>query len=387
MMGKKKVSANWYVHHQNQMEWYESQEAAIDAVDLFMSGYEDGIWSDEKSYFSLGHADGETVDSDLFNRRKYTNALTRSCVSSIFTIDIFTKTKENWIFKYGSNLLQQSLKAGYDCHDGYLTQRLAIDYPGFKINDRFYKKVDTPSDRCFLACLEYKYAHCSSDRENYYITIDNYLGKYQLIKLIDISVKITSVASLVESVESIGDKENWIFEYGSNLLQQSFMAGYDCNDRYLQERVIYDYPGFTINPRKYQKVDSPSESCLYACLGYENSYCSWHDSRSETLLFERLRQRERDYYITIDRFLGKYQLIKLIDAPTQISALNSPVAVANHVLRLKMMKLANSMSLIKSAIVTPLGLAQLISIGTITGTVIYITIEYLPRIFQAVAQL
>ena len=110
-MGKKKVSANWYVHHQNQMEWYESQEAAIDAVDLFISSYEDGIWSGEKSYFSLGHADGETVDSDLFNCRKYTNALTRSCISSIFTIDIFTKTKEDWIFKYGSSLLQQSFYA------------------------------------------------------------------------------------------------------------------------------------------------------------------------------------------------------------------------------------------------------------------------------------
>jgi hypothetical protein len=376
MMGKKKVSANWYVHHQNQMEWYESQEAAIDAVDLFMSSYEDGIWSDEKSYFSLGHADGETVDSDLFNRRNYANALTRSCISSIFTIDIFTKTKENWIFKYGSDLLQYSLRAGYDCHDGYLAQRLAIDYPGFKINDRLYKKVDTPSERCFLACLEYKYAHCSSDRGNYYITIDNYLCKYQLIKLIDISIEITSVA---DSIGSIDDKENWIFEYGSNLLQQSFMAGYDCNDRYLQERVIYDYPGFTINPVKYQKIDSPSESCLYACLGYENSYCSSYDSRSETL-------RERDYYITIDRFLGKYQLIKLIDAPTQISDLNFPVAVANNLFGLKIMRLASSSS-IKSAIFTPLGLVQLISIWTITGAIMHVTIEYLPRIFQAVVQL
>ena len=367
MMGKKKVSANWYVHHQNQMEWYESQEAAIDAVDLFMSGYENGIWSDKTSYFSLGHADGETVDSDLFKRRKYSNALTRSCISSIFTIDLFTKTKEDWIFKYGSDLLQQSLRAGYDCHDGYLAQRLAIDYPGFKINDRFYKKVDTPSEKCFLACLEYEYAHCSSDRGSYYITVDNYLGKYQLIKLIDISIELTRVA---DPVESIGDKENWIFEYGSNLLQQSFMAGYDCNDRYLQERVVYEYPGFTINRGKYQKVDSPGESCLYACLGYENSYCSSH---------------ERNYYITIDRFLGKYQLIKLIDAPTQISALNSPVAVANNLFGLKIMKLASSSS-IKSAIVTPLGLAQLISICTITGTVMYLTIECLPLIFQAIAQ-
>ena len=373
-MGKKKVSTNWYVHHQDRMEWYESQEAAIDAVDLLVSSYENGIWNDRKSYLSLGHADGETVDSDLFNRRCYTNnALTSSCIGSIFNINIFIKNKEDWIFKYGSDLLQQSLKAGYDCQDGYLAQRLATDYPGFKINDRTYKKVDTPGERCFYACSEYEYAHCSSDRGNYYITVDNYLGKYQLIKLIDLSAEITRVA---DPVEAIGDKENWILEYGSNLLQQSFMAGYDCNDRYIQEKVAYAYPGFTINSGKYKKVDSPSESCLYACLGYENSYCSSNDSRSETL-------RERDYYITIDGFLGRYQLIKLINSPAQISTLN-PIRVANNLFGLKTIELEDSMSLIKSAIFTPLGITQLISVFTITGTIMYITIEYLPRIFQAI---
>jgi hypothetical protein len=366
MMGKKKVSTNWYVHHQDRMEWYESQEAAIDAVDLLIASYENGIWNDRKSYLSLGHADGETVDSDLFNRRCYKNALTSSCISSIFNISIFIKNKEDWIFKYGSDLLKQSLKAGYDCHDGYLAQRLAYDYPGFKINDRIYKKVDTPGERCLHACLEYEYAHCSLDRGNYYITVDNYLGKYQLIKLIDLTVEITRVA---DPVESIDDKENWILEYGSNLLQQSFMAGYDCKDRYLQERVAYDYPDFTINSGKYKKVDSPSEICLYTCLGYENSYCSSND---------------RDYYITIDGFLGKYQLIKFINLPTQISALNSPVGVADRLFGLKMMKLEDSSSLIKSAIVTPLGLTQLLSIFTITGTIMYVTIEYLPKIFQAI---
>ena len=93
MMGKKKVSANWYVHHQNQMEWYESQEAAIDAVDLFMSGYENGIWSDKTSYFSLGHADGETVDSDLFNSH-YSGRCTRSYQWIIHTLSRNRRNRE-----------------------------------------------------------------------------------------------------------------------------------------------------------------------------------------------------------------------------------------------------------------------------------------------------
>jgi hypothetical protein len=366
MMGKKKLSTNWYVHHQDQMEWYESQEAALDAVDLFVSSYENGIWNDKKSYLSLGHADGETIDHDLFKRRYSTNALTPSSIGSIFNINIFIKNKEDWIFKYGSNLLQQSFKAGYECNDGYLAERLACDYPGFTINDRKYQRVDTPSARCLEACSNYNYAHCSSHQENYYITIDDYLGKYQLIKLIDSSIEATPVELPVGSID---DKENWIFEHGSNLLQQSFMAGYNCNGRYLQERVVHEYPGFTINRGKYKQVDSPSESCLYACFGYENSYCS---------------SNHADYYITIDGFLGKYQLIKLIDAPTQILDLTSPVGAANNLFGLKMMKLENSRILIKSALITPLGLTQLISICIITGTLMYLAIEYLPRVLQAI---
>ncbi|NJR32813.1 MAG: hypothetical protein HC778_08450 [Chamaesiphon sp. CSU_1_12] len=365
-MGKKKLSTNWYVHHQDRMEWYESQEAALDAVDLFVSSYENGIWNDKISYLSLGHADGETVDSDLFKRRYSSNALTPSSIGSIFKINIFIKNKEDWIFRYGSDVLRQSFKAGYECNDGYLAERLAFDYPGFMINDRKYPRVDTPSARCLEACSGYKYAHCSSDRENYYITIDDYLGKYQLIKLIDTSIETTA---LELSIGSIDDKEDWIFEYGSTLLQQSFIAGYTCNDRYLEERVAHEYPGFTINRGKYRKVDSPSERCLFACFGYENSYCSSNNS---------------DYYITIDGFLGKYQLIKSIDPPTQILDITSAVGSANNWFGLKMIKLESSKSLIKSAVVTEISLTQLISVCAITSTLMYLTIEYLPGVFQAI---
>jgi hypothetical protein len=272
------------------------------------------------------------------------------------------------VSKYGSDLLQQALKAGYECNDGYLAERLACDYPGFIINDRKYPRVDTPDRRCFQACARYEYAHCSANGENYYITIDDYLGKYQLIKLIDAAVETTALACPIDSID---DKEDWIFEYGSNLLQQSFMAGYVCNDRYLQERVACDYPGFNINPEKYKKVDSPSETCFYACLGYEHAYCS-----SST---------DRNYYITIDGFLGKYQLIKLIDVPTtERSDLNYPAIAVNSVGKIGRIKLTNSLNSIASDLATPLGSVQLLSICSITGTLMYVTIEYLPKIFQAI---
>ncbi|WP_309741986.1 hypothetical protein [Chamaesiphon sp. OTE_20_metabat_361] len=369
------MSTNWYVHHQNQMEWYPSQEAALDAVDLCVASYENGIWSDKNSYLSLGHADGVTVDNSLFRHRYSPNALTPSCVSSIFTIDIFIKNKEDWIFKYGSDLLQQSLRAGYDCNDGYLAERLARDYPGFKINDRKYTKVDTPSARCLHACLEYEHAHCSAYQENYYITIDNYLGKHQLIKSID---NCTEIAPVELPVLDISDKADWILEHGSNLLQQSLMAGYNCHDRYLQERLVRDYPGFTIAPGKCKKVDSPSESCLYTCLGYEDSYCSSYNN---------------NYYITIDGFLGKYQLIKLINTPNR--GFDSPVdrafrqrnmsieAATNLFTDIDSMKLINSSSLINS-VLTPMSSTKIVSISAISGALMYATIEYFPKIFQAI---
>jgi hypothetical protein len=354
-MGIKKVSTNWYIHHQDRMEWYESQSAVLDAADLAIASYEQGIWSDKQSYLSLGHEDGEIVDIDLFKQRYSTNALKPTCIGSIFTIDLFIKTKEDWIIKYGSELLQQSLGAGYECNDGYLAERLAHNYPGFKINDLKYKKVDTPRERCLDACLEYEHSHCSVDRADYYyITIDNYLGRYQLIKLIEPCCEVTSVEL---ATAAISEKENWIHQHGSNFLQHSLMAGYNCNDRYRQERLVRDYPGFIINSGKYRKVDSPSESCLYACLGYEDAYCS---------------SNHQDFFITIDGFLGKYQLIKPIGVTH-----NSIEAVENR-------QLVNSSSSIESALLTPLGLTQLISICAGTGVLLYATIEYLPKILQSI---
>jgi hypothetical protein len=114
----------------------------------------------------------------------------------MFRIDLFVKNKEDWIFKCGSDLLQRAILAGYECNDGYLAERVARDYPGFKVNDRKYKRVDTPSESCLYACLGYENAYCSSNNKSYYITIDNFLGKYQLIKPISTFSRITKLDNL-----------------------------------------------------------------------------------------------------------------------------------------------------------------------------------------------
>jgi hypothetical protein len=304
-------SKSWYTYYQDRLEYYDSQQAALDAVDSIVASYEGWIWSSD-TYLCLSYEQGVFVDYDLFDRRYSAKSLIFSKSDRRFRVDIYIKKKEDWIFKYGSELLQQSLRAGYDCNEGYLAERLARDYPGFTIKEwGKYQRVDTPNEKCLCACVEYEYAYCSIDKQDYYITIDNYLGKYQLVKFIDPHLEIARVTFPTEirssAIAVTDDKKEWILEYGSDLLQQSLMAGYDCGDRYLQERVAYEYPGFEINLRNYAKVNSPEESCLFACWGYEGSYCSSHN---------------QNYYVTIDNFLGRYQLIKPINNSLKIASKN-----------------------------------------------------------------
>lgn len=190
----------WRIKYRDRIECYESQQAAIVAVDLIISSCEGGFW-DGNSNLYLSHDSagqtlrerGETVDTDILNSHYSTDVLLPTDFDGMFRIDLFVKNKEDWIFKYGSDLLQQSILAGYECNDGYLTERVACDYPGFKVNDRKYQKVDTLTESCLYACLGYENAYYSSNNKKHHITIDNFLGKYQLIKPINTFVEITKL--------------------------------------------------------------------------------------------------------------------------------------------------------------------------------------------------
>ncbi|WP_373539772.1 hypothetical protein [Chamaesiphon sp.] len=186
---------NWRINYRDRTECYDSQQAAIVAADLIISSCESGFWGGNSNLY-LSRDFGEATDTDLLNSHYSANVLLPTGFDGMFRIDLFVKNKEDWIFKYGSDLLQQSILAGYECNDGYLAERVARDYPGFKVNDRQYKRIDTPSERCLYACLGYENAYCSSNNSSYYITIDNFLGKYQLIKIISVFTEITKLDDL-----------------------------------------------------------------------------------------------------------------------------------------------------------------------------------------------
>jgi hypothetical protein len=210
---KESKCKSWHIDYEKQIKYYESQQAALIALDLIISSYESGIWSGN-SHLYLWHQEGEAVNRDLLDRHYSANVLIATSYEQMFRIELFVKNKEDWIFKYGSDLLQQSILAGYECNDGYLAERVARDYPGFKVNDRKYEKVDTPNEWCLDACLGYENAHCAFDYDyyhkhtSYYIAIDNFLGKYQLIKPIDDLARIAKENSIKIATLNALEAEN-----------------------------------------------------------------------------------------------------------------------------------------------------------------------------------
>ena len=58
-------SKSWSIYYQNSFEYYESQQAALAALDSIVASYDSGIWNDRDSYLTLNYEQGVTVDSDL----------------------------------------------------------------------------------------------------------------------------------------------------------------------------------------------------------------------------------------------------------------------------------------------------------------------------------
>ena len=124
-MSETKESTNWRVYHQSYSDRYESQQAALVAIESILSEYENDVYNERFPFIHLSCEQGETIDSDRTDRYHYVNSL-NSRSGNTFTIDVFIKNKEDWIFSYGSDLLQQSILVGYECNDGYLQPKTTI---------------------------------------------------------------------------------------------------------------------------------------------------------------------------------------------------------------------------------------------------------------------
>ncbi len=101
------------------------------------------------------------------------------------------------------------------------------------------------------------------------------------------------------------DKDTWLYIYGSPDLQQARSLGYECEQRYLKERIEAEYRGFEVaDAYLIKKTDFPSKYALKQSLKWDNVYVGEYYSKGEVL--------------TVDKYLGKYQLIKTPDRPWYI---------------------------------------------------------------------
>ena len=77
-MGKQTASksTNWYVYHQKQIKYYESQQAALVAIGLIIPNCENGIWERSEYSISMGYEREEIVDNELLAHYYWANALT-----------------------------------------------------------------------------------------------------------------------------------------------------------------------------------------------------------------------------------------------------------------------------------------------------------------------
>jgi hypothetical protein len=92
--------------------------------------------------------------------------------------------KDLWIYSYGSNQLQRARTLGYECETQYLKERLRAEYPGFRINTGSKaEKVDFPPQSAIKKILKWDNAYIARKyMDGEFIAIDNYLGKYQIVK-------------------------------------------------------------------------------------------------------------------------------------------------------------------------------------------------------------
>jgi hypothetical protein len=88
-------SKSWRIYYQDSFEYYESQQAALAALDSIIASYDNGIWSDRDSYLTLSYEQGVAVDNDLFDSSYSTNSLILNSSDRRFKIDIYIKNKED----------------------------------------------------------------------------------------------------------------------------------------------------------------------------------------------------------------------------------------------------------------------------------------------------
>lgn len=115
------------------------------------------------------------------------------------------KDKNDWVAAYGSDFLKRAVALGYNCQRRYVTERAAVELPGFAVDfdglarwkpracpsEKALKEVEKLIERGYEAevvWLTHPESDCLDDFWGFQsceaIVINNYLGKYDLVKIV-----------------------------------------------------------------------------------------------------------------------------------------------------------------------------------------------------------
>lgn len=91
--------------------------------------------------------------------------------------------KDDWIYLYRSSRLKTARIQGYECKELYLKERLKLEYPGFKINERSKAtKLDLPPVYALEESSKWENSYVASQAfDGECIVLDDYLDSYQII--------------------------------------------------------------------------------------------------------------------------------------------------------------------------------------------------------------
>lgn len=167
----------------------------------------------------------------------------------------------------------------------------------------------------FIKSNEVKYKESENELNN---TLKSQLEEWKLskeaeeerkrIELENAKAERERKSELKEKIEN--DKRDWINSFGSKFLKDAYNNGYNCQRKYVEERVSLELPGFEIDFDGEISIKSrsmPSEKALYKSLeikdlGYDCDV-SWAPYLSE----------DGEEVVCIYNYLGKYFLYKIID--------------------------------------------------------------------------
>ena len=126
-------------------------------------------------------------------------------------------------------------------------------------------------------------------------------------------------SSLVGDLE---EKDSWIYLYGSLALQQALSLGYPCEDKYLQERIALEYPGFmryagATSTDLFKKVDTPSPDAIAQVVYWDDAYVGKGiplilHGNNRLDICKQIRA-DRQEVIVVPNYLGKYTIIKEVN--------------------------------------------------------------------------